>query len=146
MLKVLIAEDNVLLADMLEDFLTSESFNVCGLARTVDEAVKLADSHNPDLAVLDFRLADGELSSQIRPLLKNETTMGILYVSGDPLNHKLTKADGDAYIQKPYGMYDLVKALRTVQKLKTGANIPPASFPKGFHLLEYPVAGDRIAA
>ena len=59
MKKVLIAEDNVLIADMLEDFLVSGGYEVCGIARTVDEAVALADLHKPDLAVLDFRLADG---------------------------------------------------------------------------------------
>lgn len=136
MLKVLIAEDNVILADMLEDFLVAEGYDVCGLARTVDEAVKLADLKNPDLAVLDYRLAHGEYGSQIRPLLKDKITMGILYASGDPLNNKLSKIDGDAYIQKPYGLNDIVHALRIIHEIKLHHHVPPFSFPRGFCLLE----------
>jgi two-component system, response regulator PdtaR len=144
--KVLIAEDSVMLADMLEDFLISEGYDVCGVAHTVQEAVTLANLHKPELAVLDFRLADGEYGSQIRQLLKDKDSMGILYVSGDPLTNKLTKADGDAYIQKPYGMFDLVKALCIVQEVKTHGYISASIFPKGFHLLGYPDSNNRIAA
>ncbi len=146
MLKVLVAEDNLLLADMLEDFLISEGYDVCGLARTVDEAVKLADLHKPDLAVLDFRLAGGEYGSQIRPLLKDKINMGILYVSGDPLAGKLSTIDGDAYIQKPYGMNDLSRALRIIQEIRTNVTASPEVFPKGFHLLRQPSGNDRIGA
>lgn len=146
MLKVLIAEDSVLLADMLEYFLNSQGYDVCGLAQTVQEAVFLADLHKPDLAILDFRLSDEEYGSQIRPLLQDKITMGILYVSGDPLTNKLTKADGDAYIQKPYSMYDISRALRIIQDIKTNIIVSPSNFPKAFHLLKQPVGNDRIAA
>ncbi|MGB4107929.1 MAG: hypothetical protein WBK55_09065 [Alphaproteobacteria bacterium] len=72
--------------------------------------------------------------------------MGILYVSGDPLNKKLTKADGDAYIQKPCDLHDLSSALRIIHDIRTKDIIPRSLFPKGFHLLEYPVSNNRIAA
>jgi DNA-binding response OmpR family regulator len=145
MLKVMVVEDSVLLADMLEDFLVSQGYEVCGLARTVKEAVVLADLTKPDLAVLDFRLANGELATGIPPMLKDKTGIGVLYVSGDPLSSYLTEADGDAYIQKPCGMHDLVCALRIVQSLKTDHNVSPSSFPKGFHLLKHPFKDNRKA-
>lgn len=143
MLKVLIVEDNVLLADLLEEYLIMEGYDVCGTAATVDKAVVLADLHNPDLAIFDFRLAGGEYSSQIRPLLKDKITMGIVYASGDDLNGRLSKLDGDAYIQKPYGMNDLICALRIVQDIRTNNGIDQIPFPKGFHLLEDFARDDR---
>jgi DNA-binding response OmpR family regulator len=85
----------------------------------VSEAVILADLYQPDIAILDYRLANGDFSSQIRPLLKDKVTMGILYVSGDPLNTILTKNDGDAYIQKPYGMHDIIRALTIILEMKS---------------------------
>lgn len=136
MLKVLIAEDNLILGDMLEDFLASQGYEVCGIARTVKEAVALADLHKPDLAVLDFRLADGEFGSEIRPLLEDQTSMGILYVSGDPLGRILTRADGEAYIQKPYGLADLTQALRTIRQIKTTGFPGSTVVSRNFHLLE----------
>jgi len=41
MLKVLIAEDELLIADLLEEALVANGYEVCGIARTVDEAVAL---------------------------------------------------------------------------------------------------------
>ena len=136
MLKVLIAEDSILLADMLEDSLESEGYDVCGIATTVDEAVLLADMHRPDIAIIDYRLSNGEFGSQIRPLLKDKVSMGILYVSGDPLNTRLTKDDGDAYIQKPYGMYDLIHALDIIVEMKSGCVVASSMFPRGFNILK----------
>jgi len=136
MLKVLIAEDNVILADILEEYLMAEGYAVCGIAFTVGEAVMLANRHKPDLAVLDFRLVHGEYGSQIRPRIRDRSAMGILYASGDPLNNTLTAADGEAYLQKPYGMNDLLRALRIVHAIRTGADIAGLAFPKNFYLLE----------
>jgi DNA-binding response OmpR family regulator len=144
-LKVLIVEDSIILADMLEDFLISQGYDVCGTASTVHEAVVLADLHNPDLAVLDFRLANNGYGSEIRPLLKNKIKMGILYVSGDPLAKVLTQADGDAYIHKPYGMSDLSQSLQIIHAIKTNGIVVPSLFPKSLHFFEEPF-DDKEAA
>lgn len=146
MLKVLIAEDNVILADILEDFLNGQDFEVCGLARTADEAVSLANLHHPDVAVLDFRLADGARGSDVRTRLQDNDQMGILFVSGDPLKKILTTADGEAYIQKPYGMNDLARALRIVHNLKLTGHVSSAPFPKGFNLLRENISSYPTAA
>jgi response regulator of citrate/malate metabolism len=65
MLKVLIAEDDLMIADMAEEILVSNGYEVCGIARTVAEAVALGRDNLPDLAILDMRLADGGLGTQI---------------------------------------------------------------------------------
>jgi DNA-binding response OmpR family regulator len=111
MLKVMIVEDNVLLADIVEDYLIGLSYEVCGIARSVAEAVALADQHTPDLAVMDYRLSNGELGSKIRSLVQGGDQMGILFVSGDTLADRLTSREGDAFMQKPYSMAELAKAL-----------------------------------
>ena len=72
MLKVLIAEDDLMIADLAEEILIDGGYDVCGIARTVAEAVALAHRHKPDLVVLDLRLADGglgtEIAAQLLPL------------------------------------------------------------------------------
>ena len=65
MLKVMIAEDDLLMADMLEEVLVQSGYEVCGIARTVEEGVELGDRHKPDLAILDIRLAEGGLGMDI---------------------------------------------------------------------------------
>ena len=48
---VMIAEDDLLVADMLEETLIQGGNDVCGIARTVDKAVELGERHRPDLAI-----------------------------------------------------------------------------------------------
>jgi DNA-binding response OmpR family regulator len=63
MLKVLIAEDQLIMAELLEIVLADSGYEVCGIARTVDEAVALGELHKFDLAVLDVQLAKGGRST-----------------------------------------------------------------------------------
>jgi DNA-binding response OmpR family regulator len=136
MLKVLIAEDELMIADLLEEMLIEIGYEVCGIARTVDEAVALADLHKPDLAVLDIRLARGDRGPEIARRLSGKGTLGILYASGggDAHHRTLTLADGVASIAKPYRREDVARALVIVQEIMTlGTAAPP--FPPGFVLL-----------
>ena len=146
MLKILIVEDNLILADILETFLEIGGYEVCGIASTVKEAVSLTNLHKPDIAIFDYRMGGGEYSSQIRPLLRDKTSMGILYASGDPLRGKLTTADGDAYIQKPYGMKDLIQAIRIVHTIKTNGDVSSLPFPRNFSLLRNRIEKNRESA
>lgn len=146
MLSVLIVEDNILLADILEDFLELGGYSVCGVAQNVAEAVELADLHAPDLAIIDFRLPNGELGSQIAPRLKNQNRMGILYATADTLNRSLTRLDGEAYIRKPFMMEELLQALHIVQELKEEKNVEFYPFPRNFHILRPPSGQHQGAA
>jgi DNA-binding response OmpR family regulator len=133
MLKVLIAEDELMIADLLEETLITSGYEVCGIARTVDEAVALAKLHNPDLAVLDVRLAGGDRGPEIARRLSGRGTLGILYATGGGDN-MLTLADGSASIAKPYQPEDVARALVIVREMATlGTATPP--FPPGFRLL-----------
>src|SRR6478736_6406707 len=117
MAKVMIAEDDLLTADMLRDALIESGYDVCGIARTVDRAVELGERHKPDLAILDIRLAEGGLGTDIPARLKNSGHMGILYASGHAGQSGLTKADGNALLRKPYRPKDLLRALTIVEEI-----------------------------
>jgi CheY-like chemotaxis protein len=103
MLKVLIAEDELMIADMIEETLLENGYEVCGIARTVDEAVALVRDHKPDLAVIDLRLADGGFGTEIAAQFEGPDRFGILYASGNVSRGMLGAANGEAYISKPYG-------------------------------------------
>lgn len=135
MLTVLIAEDQLLIADQLEETLIASGYEVCGIARNVDEAVALGELHKPDLAVLDVRLAKGDRGPEIARRLNSRGKFGVLYATGDDVrNSTLTLADGDASIAKPYRPEDVVRALAIVREIvTTGIATPP--FPSGFRLL-----------
>ena len=135
MLKVLIAEDELIIADLLEETFIESGYDVCGIARTVDEAVQFGELHKPDLAVLDVQLAKGGRSPEIARRLNSRGKFGVLYTTGENARTStLTRADGEASITKPYSVEDLVRALEIVQQIATrGTATPP--FPPGFRLL-----------
>jgi DNA-binding response OmpR family regulator len=82
-LKVLIAEDDLMIADMVEQILVDAGYEVCGIARTVAEGVGLGRRHKPDLAVLDLRLAGGGLGTEIAAQLCGLGKLGVLYLSAN---------------------------------------------------------------
>ena len=135
MLKVLIAEDELIIADLLEETFIESGYDVCGIARTVDEAVQFGELHKPDLAVLDVRLARSGHGPDIARLLKSKGKFGVLYATGDDArNSALTLADGEGSISKPYRTQDLVRALVIVQEIVTAGTATPP-FPPCFRLL-----------
>ena len=134
MSSVMIAEDDLLMADMLEDVLVAGGYEVCGIARTVEEGIELGDRCKPDLAILDIRLADGGLGMDIAARMHSRGGIGILYASGNSSQIGLTKNDGEALLRKPYRAEDLVRALKIVEQIiRTGELSRP--FPRGFLLL-----------
>jgi DNA-binding response OmpR family regulator len=132
-LKVLIAEDDLMIADLIEASLLSNGYQVTAIARTVAEGVASGRADRPDLAIIDMRLADDGLGSEIVAQLQDGPRIGVLYASGN-INHVIRSAAGDACIAKPYHIGDLLRALRIVEQIvSNGATRPP--FPRGFRLL-----------
>ena len=134
MLKVLIAEDDLMIADLAEEILVEAGYDVCGIARTVAEAVAMARQHKPDLAILDLRLADGGLGTEIAAQLLPLGRLGVLYATGNMSQVALTTANGDACLSKPYSSTDLLRGLQIVAEIVANGNAS-SSFPKGFQVL-----------
>ncbi len=138
MLKVMIAEDDVMIADMIKDIIVGAGYRVCGLARTVSEAVALNATHRPDLAVIDQRLADGGLGTDVtaswaKSGIRHEP--GVLYATGNVANVMKTASAGEACLLKPYDAEDLIRSLQLVSEIvATGDASPP--FPRGFRRMD----------
>jgi ActR/RegA family two-component response regulator len=132
--KVIIAEDDLLIADLLEDVLVRAGYEVCGMASTDTETIELCNQHTPNLAVIDMRLAEGGRGSDVAARVDCRDKLGILYATGNAGHTGLTAADGEACITKPYQAADIVRALRLVQEIvETGRTSKP--FPRNFVLL-----------
>jgi DNA-binding response OmpR family regulator len=135
LLKVLIAEDQLMIAELLEVVLAEAGYDICGIARTVDEAVALGELHKPDLAVFDVQLARGGYGPEIARRLNSRGKFGVLYTTGeDSRTNTLAPADGEASMAKPYSDENLIRALEIVREIAIdGTATPP--FPPGFRLL-----------
>jgi DNA-binding response OmpR family regulator len=134
MLRVLIAEDDLMIADMVEEILILHGYEVCGIARTVSEAVELGRRCEPDLAVIDLRLADARFGTEIISQLGAIGRPGVLYASANISEVTLSSVDGDACLAKPYRFADLLRGLQIVADIvATGSTAAP--LPRGLQVL-----------
>ncbi len=112
-LKILIVEDEFLIAMDLELVLQELGHVIVGIASTYDEAVNLAAEHKPDLALVDIHLADGPTgiaaASQI-----NRMGIRAVITSANIARIPENYEDAIGSIAKPYsqsGMRDAVAYL-----------------------------------
>lgn len=101
-LKILIIEDDLLIADMTEEMLVSHGYNVCGIATTVSQAIDIGKWQAPDIALIDDQLADGGLGTEAGARLRETSNLGILYITGKNPQVALQTAIGHACLVKPY--------------------------------------------
>ena len=70
-MRVLIVEDELVIAIGLEASLSEEGHQVVGIAREAETALALGDRLRPDLALVDVHLVDGETGPQVARHLKD---------------------------------------------------------------------------
>jgi DNA-binding response OmpR family regulator len=133
MISVLIVEDDLLIAGLLQDGLEAEGYSVCGIARTVAEAKASAERQEPDFAVVDIRLANGGLGTDVAINLRRTTQAGILFSTGNSNDTSLMESLGDAVMTKPYRLRDVGRGLKILDEMsRLGQTV--LVFPRNFKL------------
>ncbi|MFC7736748.1 response regulator [Roseomonas sp. GCM10028921] len=107
--RVLVVEDETLVAMLVEDTLADAGVQVLGPVATVSEALSVLESERPDLAVLDLNLA-GETSE---PVAERLMAMEVPFVvaSGYGAAGLPQRLVGNPVLAKPYAPEDLTAAL-----------------------------------
>ena len=113
--RLLIVEDDFLVANEIEIALSDAGFDIAGIAASANEAVELAESQRPALVVMDVRLA-GERDG-IHAAVEIFRTLGIrcIFATAYYDQHLLERARPAmplGWLQKPYSMVSLVNAVR----------------------------------
>ena len=134
-LKVLIVEDDLLIADLLEANLVAAGYAVCGIACTVAEAVDLAERYDPDLAVVDFYLRDSDNGTVVAAALRRRGKFGVLYATASHADPLMSRAEGEGCLAKPYTTAALLAALDIVWEIACGRPAP-STLPRRFWLLD----------
>jgi two-component system, response regulator PdtaR len=120
--RVLIVEDDYLVASDIEAALTAAGLEVVGVAASAEEAIALAASHAPSLAVMDIRLA-GERDG-IDAALELFRAHGLRCIfatahADDDARHRAAPAKPLAWLQKPYSVASL---LALINQLRSAGN------------------------
>lgn len=113
--RILIVEDDLLIASQMEEALTEAGFQIAGTASTGQEALQLARSQCPTLVVMDIRLAGDR--DGIETALELFRSHGIRCIfasaySDQEARRRAAPADPLGWLQKPYTMASLTANVR----------------------------------
>ena len=112
-LKILIVEDDALIAMLLEDMLLELSCTVTGTAADVESALAMADAGGFDAAILDVSLA-GNSSLPVARLLDGKNTPYIFATGYGTLPEGM-ETSGRLVLNKPYQLHQLEAALASLE-------------------------------
>lgn len=109
MARILIVEDEMLIAMLVEDIVLSLGHEVVGPAMRLETAIRAVEEEEFELAILDLNLA-GQLSLPVADRLK-ELDIPFMFASGYG-DSGLTGTHSDALmVQKPFSPRQLESAL-----------------------------------
>ncbi len=110
-LDVLLVEDEVVIAFMVEDMLMELGCHLVLHAGTVDEALAILRQHRPQLAVLDVNMGDSTAYAVAERL--TELTIPFVFATGYGLQGVDPRWSAKTVLQKPFDARVLATALRT---------------------------------
>ncbi len=121
--RVLVVEDEALLAMMLEDVFSDAGAHVVGPAATVEQAIALIASQVIDVALLDVCLRD----QRSDPVAETLRERGVPYVLATGYNnpHGAELASAPT-LRKPYRFEEVEAALLSALESKQKQTIKPA--------------------
>jgi len=115
--RVLVAEDETIIRLDLKDLLERSGFEVCAEARDGEEAVALARSELPDVAIMDVKMPKLDGIEAARRIL-DERPIPIVMLTAygqDELVQRAAEAGVFGYLVKPFREQDLLPAIHTAR-------------------------------
>jgi two-component system, response regulator PdtaR len=116
-MRILIAEDETIIRLDLRDLLVRAGFEVCAEAKDGEEAVELARSEQPDLAIMDVKMPRLDGIDAARQILE-ERPIPIVMLTAygqDEVVSRAVEAGVYGYLVKPFREQDLLPAIQTAR-------------------------------
>jgi two-component system, response regulator PdtaR len=117
LMRVLVAEDETIIRLDLRDLLERSGFEVCAEARDGEEAVALARSERPDVAIMDVKMPKLDGIEAARRILE-ERPIPIVMLTAygqEELVSRAVEAGVFGYLVKPFREQDLLPAIHTAR-------------------------------
>lgn len=111
-IKVLVVEDEFLVATLIEDMLESAGCIVCGPVPRLAEAVEAANREACDMAVLDINLAGERIFPVAEILIRRN--LPFIFVTGYGANTLPSEYAACPRLHKPFKRADLLAALSSL--------------------------------
>ncbi|MBD1392712.1 response regulator [Mucilaginibacter glaciei] len=114
--RILVLDDNQDILDIVHETLTYENFEVKSTGESI-EVMPLVEEFNPDLVILDFRVAGtngGELCRKIKTHPKYSNTPVIIFSAYINRDADILAYGCDAIINKPFDLTELVEKVNNL--------------------------------
>lgn len=113
-IKILIVENEILIAEQVSTYLQQLNYEVCGTVESGEEALELVKQQSPDLVLMDIEL-DGELDGvETAAQIQQNIAIPIIYLSRLD-DHRTLKRVSEtlpaAYLTKPFKNHDVRNAI-----------------------------------
>lgn len=122
--RVLLVEDEYLVATHAQVALAEAGFAVVGIAASAEEAIALARSHEPELVIMDIRLAgtgDGMEAALDLYRLHGIRCIFATAHNEEAVRRRAAPAKPLGWLPKPYSMEALIKAAKqAISELRKG--------------------------
>ena len=112
--KVLVAEDDALIAMSLHEVLSDLGMEVVGVAASVRDALQLAQNTRPDLAIFDVCLRGKRDGIEGATLLKGFLDIPVVFLTGQSdqgTRDRALAVKPAAYLCKPAGPQEIMAAM-----------------------------------
>jgi two-component system, response regulator PdtaR len=108
-LRVLVIEDDALIAMLLAELLAGMGHEVCATATSEAEAVIVATCYAPDLMIVDAGFGQGSGVSAVEEILR-AGPLAHVFVSGAAESVRLRRSDA-IVVRKPFRQAELARAI-----------------------------------
>lgn len=124
-MKVLIVEDELLIAVELDRIVESAGRDVVGIVATVEQA--LAHAARADVALVDLRLADGPSGGSLARRLIDRFGIKVIFVTGNRGEVGYGLDGAVDVVSKPFSDSRIVTALEKAEAILTHSIAPSAA-------------------
>ena len=132
-LRILIVEDQFLVAKQLEWIVEEAGHVVVGSAATFDEARSLAAAEAIDLAFVDVSLADGSSGLDVARFLERDGDVRVVFATANRRRLPDDYCGAIGVVEKPFTQSGILSALNYVAA-RLGQAAEPVSKPESLQL------------
>ena len=127
-MRVLIVEDEFLIAKLLENVVEDDGFEAIGPVSTVEQA--LAYAPRADIALVDLSLSDGNSGQLLARRLIDRFGIDVIFVTGDPASVQQGFDGALAVVNKPFRDEEITGALAMALDKRSRSVARPAAMGK----------------
>jgi two-component system, response regulator PdtaR len=129
--KVLIVEDEIIIANDLKQILSSENYEICGIAVSYDEAITMFCIERPQIIICDIYLKGDKTGIDFANKINRLNSIPIVFItafSGEELLNQIDDKSHVSYITKPFTNSQVIAAVNLAKyRINPNRTIPDMS-------------------